>query len=177
MRLPAIALGKRREAMFGKEEEGGAAKVWALMEKIGFCMLASRDGTEIRSRPMAAYVRADEHLVYFLTDADSAKDDEVKAHPEVNLAFADTGAQSYVSVSGRAEVSNDRAKIAELFNTPAKAWWDSPDDPSLRLLKVRPLDAQYWDSPGKLRSYVRMAAAAVSDSRPALGENEKVSMQ
>ena len=151
--------------------------VWELMEKIGFCMLASHDGEEIRSRPMAAYVRPEEGAVYFLTDADSAKADELAARPQVNLAFADSSGQTYVSVTGRAVVSNDRGKIEELFGTPAKAWWDDPEDPSIRVLEVTPVDAQYWDSPGTLRSYIRMAAAAVSDSRPALGENAKVDME
>jgi general stress protein 26 len=81
-----------------------------------------------------------------------------------------------VSLTGRAEVSNDRQKIRELWSTPAKAWWDSPDDPSIRVLKVTPKDAQYWDSPGKLVSYVKMIAAAVSDARPDMGRNAKVNM-
>jgi general stress protein 26 len=153
-----------------------AAHVWDLMEKIGFCMLASLDGEEIRSRPMAAYVRREEDCIYFLTDADSAKDDEIAARPQVNLAFADPSGMNFVSLAGRAAVSNDREKIRELFGTPAKAWWDSPDDPAIRVLEVIPIDAQYWDSPGKVRSYIRMAAAAVSDTRPALGRNEKVEM-
>ena len=152
------------------------AHVWELMEKITFCMLASHDGEEIRSRPMAAYVRREEDCIYFLTDADSAKDDEIAARPQVNLAFADPSGQNYVSLAGRAAVSNDRARIRELFGTPAKAWWDSPDDPAIRVLKVTPVDAQYWDGPGKLRSYIRMAAAALSDARPAMGKNEKVEM-
>lgn len=162
--------------MFGKEEEDGAAKVWRMMESMSFCMLASRDGEDIRARPMAAYVCREEGAVYFLTDAESAKDEEIEAEPNVNLSFADPSGHSYVSVTGRASVSNDRGKIRELWGTPAKAWWDSPDDPSIRILKVTPKDAQYWDSPGRLRAYARMAAAAVSDVRPAMGDNEKVEM-
>jgi general stress protein 26 len=125
---------------------------------------------------MAAYVERDENRILFLTDVDSAKDEEVEARPNVNLAFADAGSHSYVSVTGRAKVTNDREKIREIFDVPAKAWWDGPDDPSLRLLVVTPHDAQYWDSPGKITSYIRMAAAAVSSSRPALGDNAKVDM-
>jgi general stress protein 26 len=161
--------------MFGKVEKG-ADKVWRMMEEVGFCMLASRDGEAIRSRPMAAYVRPDEGAVYFLTDADSAKDEEIARSPNVNLAFADASAQTYVSVSGRAEVSNDREKIKELWGTPAKAWWDSPDDPAIRVLKVAPQDAHYWDSPGTVRAYIKMAAAAVSDARPAMGDSGRVAL-
>jgi general stress protein 26 len=151
-------------------------RVWELMEKIAFCMFSSLDGEEIRSRPMAAYVERDENRILFLTDVDSAKDEEVEARPNVNLAFADAGSHSYVSVTGRAKVTNDREKIREIFDVPAKAWWDGPDDPALRLLTVTPHDAQYWDSPGKVQAYIRMAAAAVSSARPAMGDNAKVDM-
>ena len=168
--------------MFGKTEGQGhdsndeVERTWELMEKIGFCMLTSLDGEKIRSRPMAAYVERSDNAIYFLTDKDSHKDEEVAARPEVNLAFADAGSQTYVSVTGRATVSNDRAKIAEIFSPAAKAWWSGPDDPAIRLLRVSPDDAQYWDNPGTVRSYIRMAAAAVSDSRPALGDNAKVEL-
>lgn len=158
-------------------EETGPAKAWALMEKVGFCMFSTLDGGQIRSRPMAAYVRPEENAVWFLTDADSAKDGDVAAHPQVNLAFADTGSNTYVSVSGRAAVTNDREKIRELFSTPAKAWWDSPDDPAIRVLRVTPDEAEYWDSPGMVRATTRMAAAAVSSARPAMGDHEKVTME
>ena len=33
-----------------------------------------------------------------------------------------------------------------------------------------------WDSPGSVISYVKMAAAAVTGTRPDLGENRKVAM-
>jgi hypothetical protein len=85
-------------------------------------------------------------------------------------------AQNYVSVAGEAEVVVDRAKIGELWGIPAKAWWKSPDDPNIRLLKVTPVDAQYWDAPGSTVAYVKMAAAALTGSRPSMGENRKVKM-
>ena len=156
--------------------EDDTKRVWDLMEKIGFCMLATREGEDIRSRPMAAYVEPGEHTVYFLTDVNSHKDEEISRQPSVCMAFADSSGQKYVSVSGVAVVSNDRAKIKELWSTPAKAWWDNPEDPSIRVLKVSPKDAQYWDSPGTTVSYIKMAAAAVSSARPAMGDHAKVNM-
>lgn len=159
-----------------KANKADTDRVWSLMEEIGFCMLNTRDGQDIRARPMAAYVDRDSQTVYFLTDADSHKDEEIARNPRVGLSFADPGAQTYVSMTGHAEVSNDRQKIKELWSTPAKAWWKSPDDPNIRVLKVTPNDAQYWDSPGTLVSYVKMFAAALSDSRPAMGDQAKVQM-
>jgi general stress protein 26 len=151
-------------------------RVWSLMDKIGFCMLSTHDGEDIRSRPMAAHVERDANAIYFLTDANSHKDEEVARDSAVGLAFADPDDQKYVSLTGRAEVSNDRAKIKDLWSTAAKAWWKSADDPSIRVLKVTPKDAQYWDSPGTVVSYIKMAAAAVSDARPDIGRKAKVQM-
>lgn len=114
------------------------AKVWNLAEKIGFCMLATQVGDSIRSRPMSAHPQASENAFYFLTDVASHKDDEIETNRSVCLAFAESKGQKYVSISGAVEVLNDRSKIRDLWATPAKAWWDSPDDPSIRVLKVTP---------------------------------------
>jgi general stress protein 26 len=93
------------------------------------------------------------------------------------LAFADNSNYKFLSLSGRAEVANDRAKIKELWEPTAQAWWDSADDPNIRVLKVTPVEAEYWDSPGKVISFIKMGVAAVTGSRPDLGENKKVAMR
>ena len=152
------------------------SKVWELADKIGFCMLTTQSGVDLRARPMSAYAEQTENAFYFLTDVGSHKDEEVARHPNVCLAFADSKGQKYVSISGTAEVQNDREKIRELWATPAKAWWDNPEDPSIRILKVTPSFAEYWDSPGTIISYIKMAAAAVTSSRPDMGDNAKVGM-
>jgi general stress protein 26 len=151
-------------------------RAWELMKKIGFAMLVTRDGDKLRARPMSAYLERENNAIYFLTDARRHKDDEIARYPNINLSFADAGGQKYVSVSGTAVVSNDRAKIKELFSTPAKAWWDSADDPNIRVLQISPEGAEFWDSPGTVISYVKMAAAAVTGTRPDIGENRKVAI-
>ncbi|MBB5045430.1 general stress protein 26 [Rhodopseudomonas rhenobacensis] len=162
--------------MAAESNSGDVTHAWDMMKKITFAMLATKDGDKIRSRPMAAYVEPENNTIYFLTDARRHKDEEIARDHHVNLAFADTGGQKYVSVVGSAVVSNDRAKIRELFTTSAKAWWDSAEDPNIRVLKVTPQEAEYWDSPGTLVSYVKMAVAAVTGGRPDLGDNRKVAI-
>jgi general stress protein 26 len=162
--------------MANDNTSGDTDRVWDLMKKIGFAMLVTRDGDRLRARPMSAYPEPEENAVYFLTDARRHKDEEIERHPGVNLSFADTSKQKYVSVTGLAVVSNDRAKIRQLFSTPAKAWWESADDPNIRVLKVSPDDAEFWDSPGSIVTYVKMAAAVVTGSRPDIGDNRKVNM-
>jgi general stress protein 26 len=151
-------------------------RAWELMKKIGFAMLVTHDGGKLRARPMSAYLEREQNAIFFLTDARRHKDEEIARNPGVNLSFANSSDQKYVSITGTATVSNDRTRIRELFSTPAKAWWDSPEDPNIRILKVSPDEAEFWDSPGSVISYVKMAAAAVSGTRPQIGENRKVSM-
>ncbi len=150
--------------------------VWNLAEKIGFCMLTTQASGDLRARPMSAHAERLENAFYFLTDVDGYKDEEIMQKPEVCLAFADSKGQKYVSISGSAQVINDRERIRELWSTPAKAWWDSPEDPAIRVLKVTPSFAEYWDSPGTIVSYIKMAAAALSSAKPDMGDNEKVDM-
>jgi len=156
--------------------EHDESKVWELAEDIGFCMLTTQTGSDLRARPMSAHAEREQGVFWFLTDVASHKDEEIASHPDVCLAFANPKGQKYVSISGRAEIHNDREKIRELFAIPAKAWWDSPDDPSIRVLKVTPSFAEYWNSPGTMISYIKMAAAAVSSAKPDLGENASVKL-
>src|SRR4051795_11277551 len=134
-------------------------RAWELMKKIGFAMLVTRDGEKLRARPMSAYLERESNAIYFLTDVRRHKDEEIARNPGINLSFANASDQKYVSVTGTAVVSNDRAKIKQLFSTPAKAWWDSADNPNIRVLKITPDDAEFWDSPGTVVTYVMMAAA------------------
>jgi general stress protein 26 len=149
-------------------------RVWDLADKIGICMLVTWDGERQRARPLAANVRKDEQAIYFLTDVRGQKDDQIERFPTVTLAFADNGGSKYVTITGQAAVSNDRSKIKELWSPFAKAWWDSPEDPSIRVLTITPEDAEIWESPGALLSTVSMVTAAVTGSRPPGMDNAKV---
>jgi general stress protein 26 len=160
----------------GNDNAQNVDRAWELMKKVGFAMLVTHDGDKLRARPMSAYLERENNAIYFLTDARRHKDEEIARNSGVNLSFADTGDQKYVSVTGTAVVSNDRAKLKQLFSMPAKAWWDSAEDPNIRVLKITPDDAEFWDSPGSVISYVKMAAAAVTGTRPDLGDNRKVAM-
>jgi general stress protein 26 len=153
-----------------------ADRVWDLMASVHFCMFSTWTGTRLRSRPMSASLDRDENVIRFLTDVRQHKDDEVREYPQVCLAFSDPRYQKYVSISGQAHISNDREMIKNLWSLPAKAWWQSADDPNIRVITVMPEEAEWWDSPGTIVSYISMAAAALTGSRPAVGEHQRASI-
>ncbi|MHA6297396.1 pyridoxamine 5'-phosphate oxidase family protein [Devosia sp. CAU 1758] len=151
-------------------------RIWELADKINICMLTTWDGEQQRSRPMGSRVRRDEHAIYFLTDIEGHKLTEIDKFPHVSLAWADNGGHKYVVIAGEAVVSNDRAKIEELWTNFDKAWWDDASDPQIRLLKVTPEDGEVWDSPNMLVAGAKMLAAATTGAKPDMGDTGKAQM-
>jgi len=162
--------------MTAKERTEHVERVWELAKRIGTAMFVTWDGEEQRARPLAATVEKDEGAIYFLTDVHGEKDEQIVEFPHVSISFADHKASKFVALSGTATVSNDREKIKDLWSPFAKAWWDSPEDPSIRVIKVIPRDAEFWDSPGRIVTTISMLAAAVTGRTPKIGENAKVTL-
>jgi general stress protein 26 len=164
----------RDSSMTGKEHDDHVDRVWELAKRIGIAMFVTWDGKQQRARPLAASVEKDEGAIYFLIDINGEKDDQVSEFPMVSVSFADHKSSKYVAISGKATVSNDRKRIKDLWSPFAKAWWDSPEDPAIRVIKVVPQDAELWDSPGRIVTTISMLAAAVTGRTPKIGENAKV---
>ncbi len=163
-------------SMTRKEHDDHVERIWDLAKRIGIAMFVTWDGKEQRARPLAAHVEKDEGAVYFLTDVNGEKDDQIVEFPHVSVSFADHKHSKYVALSGKATISNDRVKIKDLWSPFAKAWWDSPEDPAIRVIKLVPSDAELWDSPGRIVTTISMLAAAVTGRTPKIGENAKVTL-
>ena len=152
------------------------SRVWELVEKIRFCMFSTWNGDKQHQRPLTAMADRKAGVVRFLVDVNGSKNWEAEKYPEVALAFADPGKNDYLTIAGRAEISNDRATIRELWNPFAKAWWDSADDPAIRLLTVYPSEAEIWEGPNRLVAGAIMLAAAATGKRPPVGDHGAVRM-
>ena len=151
-------------------------RIWELAEKIDICMFTTWDGENQRSRPMSARVFREENAVHFLTDIETHKLTEIERFPTVSLAWVDSGGHKYVVIAGTAQVSNDRARITELWSDWDKAWWDDANDPAIRLITVTPEDGELWDSPNAAVAMAKMAVAAVTGAAPNMGDNAQVKL-
>ncbi|MGV3577165.1 MAG: pyridoxamine 5'-phosphate oxidase family protein [Devosia sp.] len=151
-------------------------RIWELADKIDICMFTTWDGKQQRSRPMSARIRREENAIYFLTDLEGHKLTEIEKFPHVSLAWADNGGHKYAVIAGEAEVINDRALIADLWESFDKAWWDDETDPQIRVLRVTPDDGEVWDSPNMIVATAKMLVAAATGAKPDMGETAKVRM-
>ena len=88
--------------------------------------------------------------------------------------------QSYVSLTGTAEIVRDRQKLEELWQPQLKAWFPKElDEPDIALLKVNVEKAEYWDSPSSIVANAISLVKAVTTGKPAsnVGEHEKVDLK
>lgn len=151
-------------------------KVAELMDKATFATLATIDGDRIVSRPMGVQQVEFDGDIWFFTYDDSNKVREIHVNPACNVAFQ--SGNSWVSLSGTAEVTHDRSKMEELWNKPLKAWFPKElDEPGIALLKIHADSAEYWDaSNSKVVTLFGMAKAVVTGERAQGGENKTVEL-
>ena len=149
-------------------------RIWDLAKSIDICMFITWDGSAQRARPLCARPNRDEGRIFSSSTSPAPRTTQIERFPIVTLAFSDIRAHDYVVITGRATVSTDRARIAELWSSADKAWWDSADDPSIRPLTVEPGDAELWNGANRLVAGAKMLAAAVTGAKVDFGENVKV---
>jgi general stress protein 26 len=147
------------------------ATLWDLIKDIKFGMLIHRhrDGS-LQGHPLTTQNKSlDEGAVlYFFISHKSGMASRLREDGNVNLSYADTSADNYVSVAGTASISDNQAKKEELFTPLAKAWFSGgASDPDLALLEVRISHAEYWNAKdSKLTQLFKMAKSAITGERP-----------
>ena len=153
-------------------------KIRKLLEDIDFCMLTTIDAGHMRSRPMSTQQADFDGQIWFFTSDNTHKVDEIAKDDRVCAAYAKPDSDTYVSISGRAEVVKYRAKMEQLWSPILKAWFpEGLDDPHLCLLKVTAEQAEYWDSPsGKLVQLFGFVKAIATGEQADWGENKKVDL-
>jgi general stress protein 26 len=142
---------------------------------IALVTTVAEDGALV-SRPLAVQQREFDGDLWFFTEDPSAKTAQVRANEQVNVAIQ--AGHGWLSISGRASISKDPARIDELWNTGAEAWFEQGrDDPSVALLRVEAVTAEYWTSNAPMVvTLAKYAKAAVTGGRPDVGESKVVEL-
>jgi len=161
-----------------EDRNASIEKLKGMLEDIDFCMLTTIDGGKLRSRPMSTQELGENGELWFFTRDNTHKMDEIAADNRVNVAYSKPDDNTYVSVSGSASLSKDRAKMEELWSPILKAWFpDGLEDPNICLLKVDVEEAEYWESTSstivQLAGFVK---AMVTGQEADYGDHGKVNI-
>lgn len=128
------------------------------------------------SRPMYTFELKDDGIIWMFISKESRKVKEIEANPYVVLNYSNPQHDLYITINGKAELSNDIAKINELWSDRFKMWFpEGKSDPSLLLLKITPEEAEYWDTPDLLLAQIITLVKNTLTGNPYVeGENKKL---
>lgn len=150
------------------------------IEDIEICMFSTVEPNgRILSRPMSTRKMDPDGTLWFFTNELSEKVDDVEIYDNVNLAYANIGKQSYVSISGSAEIVKDQMVIDKLWSPILKAWFPRGlEDPNLALIKVIPHTAEYWNaSSSKMEQMLNVAKAIMKGKQYESGEHGQINLR
>ncbi|SRR5688572_272 len=160
-------------------------KFYDLIEDIKTAMMTTRrpDG-HLRARAMATQKQAGGADLWFVTCAGSAKLADIAHDPHVNLSYYRDGNSEWVSASGIAVLSTDRAKVRELYEPDWKIWFaaegdprhGTPEDPRMVLIGVTVHAAEFLEvnKPRPLLLF-ELVKGWVTGTEPNLGEAHELS--
>ena len=162
--------------------------LYKLIDGIEVALFTTRrpDGYLV-TRPMQVQERRTGSDLWFMTNIESHKLEELATDPHFNLGFYKDGTREWVSVSGTAVISRDKNLIREMYKPDWRAWLGDeggdrdggPDDPRIALVLVEAHSVTYSkkDRPAPLalfsvvKGMITGETPKVSDLRE-LGERE-----
>jgi general stress protein 26 len=162
-------------------------KLYSLIDEMETAMFTTRrsDG-QLVSRPMATQKRASGADLWFVTLRGSEKTTEIRNDEHVNLAYYKDRTREWVSVSGRARLVDDKARIAELYEPDWRAWFGdeggakdgTPEDPRMQLIGVD-IDVAMFLELNKPQPVVlfEVVKGMITGEKPDIGEVEQVKVR
>lgn len=137
-------------------------KLVDLLDGTSIGMLTTYGPDGPRSIPMARQEIGPADTLWFITGRDTRHADALAAEPRASLTFS--ARDSWIALTGRAEIDDDTARLKELWTTLAEAWMpEGPEDPNAVLLRFDVEEAEYWDTPGsKVASLLSFVKAKVT---------------
>jgi general stress protein 26 len=159
-------------------------KLYEQIEDTEIAMMTTRrpDG-HLESRAMATQKLAAGADLWFVSREDTAKLRDIEADPHVNLSYYKDRTREWVSVSGLAKISRDRAKIRELYASDWKMWFGeegdprhgTPEDPRMVLIGVDVHAAVFleMDKPQPVVLF-ELVKGWVTGEEPDLGEMHRI---
>jgi general stress protein 26 len=162
-----------------EKNEENVRKLGEMIKGIEFAMLTTvEDDGSLRSRPMATQKTEFDGDLYFFTQINAAKIEEIEREHNVCVSYAAPEDQRYVSMSGLARLLRNRAKMEELWFPDLETWFPGGvKDPELALLWISVTQAEYWHGPFGTLVYLprvkKSATGAVFES----DENERLELK
>jgi general stress protein 26 len=161
--------------------------LYALIDGIEVALFTTRrpDG-HLVTRPMQVQRRTAGSDLWFMTNIESHKLEELATDPHVNCGFYRDRTREWVSVSGTARITQDRRIVHELYQADWRAWLGDeggnrdggPDDPRIALVLIEAQSVIYskQDRPTPFVLF-ELAKGIVTGSQPKVSDMRSLDEQ
>ena len=148
---------------------------WKRLKGINAGMLGCAD--DWRYLPMSHYADPDLNALWFITARGTDLVTTLTSGPkEAMHVVSDGGEGLYARVHGRLSLSDDAAKLDELWNAVAASWFeDGQRDPDVQLVRMDLDRAEFWLTGGALSFLYQIAKSKVTGQKPDMGEHGEIS--
>lgn len=155
-------------------------KIQNVIKDVKFAMMNTVNSKgDVHAWPMTT---TEPHLaskeIWFIGDKTSDVVKDIQDNKRIGLSYASQDSKNYVSISGNAELLDDKNKIEELWSPVYDAFFEKgKEDENIQLIKVVPHGAECWLSGSQVVNMFKMAVAALQDGETAkdMGETFSVS--
>lgn len=148
-------------------------KLKQLAEKTDIGMLCTHFSISdyLHAVPMSTQEVDETGDIWFLFSSESETCKHLLLDNAVSLLYSDVRNYNFLSINGTAEVSADKSRIEKYWNKMMDGWFEKgKEDPAIRVLRVTPAEAHYWDNKtNKLVTFLKVAASAIAGEKPDVG--------
>lgn len=147
---------------------------WKRLDGINAGMLGC--APDWRLVPMSHYADRDQSALWFITADGTDLVKAVEGGPQQAVhVVSEGGDKLYARMEGTLELSNDKAKLDEIWNAVASSWFeDGKQDEDVRLLKLKLSTAEVWATTGGLGFLYEVAKSKVTGAKPDMGEQYEI---
>ena len=165
------------ENLMGQE---AIEKLKDMVDKIDMGMMGTyQEGSEfIYAVPMSRQEVDEQGNIWYLLSSESETYHNLEKNKNLSILFSDTSNFNFLSLNGQAEISQDQARIDKYWNKMVEAWFEKgKEDPRIRVLKVVPSEAHYWDNKtNKLVTMFKVLSSAVTGQKLDIGREGELNV-
>jgi general stress protein 26 len=134
------------------------------------------EGTHDHMRPMTHYVDDERAAIHFLTSRQTDLAREVGQGRVAHYCLVDNDDGYYACIRGTLSPVENGARVDEIWNPIAAAWFTGRDDPDLLLLSMPMSEAEVWTSTDSTLHFgIEIARANIDPGRvPDVGSHDVI---
>ena len=157
------------------DHDDHTGKFWSRLDGVNSGMLGLIE--DARLVPMSHYADAESGRLWFITASgtDLARALAAGGREAVHVVAAE-GKGLFARIHGTLTLSDDAAKLDELWNAVASNWFeDGRQDEDVQLLRFDLAEAEVWATGGSLSFIYQIAKSRVTGDKPDMGEHFNLS--